>query len=137
MRGAKRRLAQAVQPPEVFHHFIRRQPPIERGRRGKKSNAGPHFIRLGHDVEAVDGGAAHTGAQQGGEHAQTSGFAGAVTTQQPEDFSRVAMEIDMIDRHDLAAFPVTEKPWSIAGLGSWRVLEAVANVAKGLEFRGP
>ena len=104
----ERPAVQAVQPPEVFDRFPRRQPAVERGGGGEEADAGADFFGLVVDVEAGDPGGAVGGLEDGGEQAQRGGLAGAVRAQEAVDLRGLAAEADVVDGADFPALLVAE-----------------------------
>ena len=60
------------------------------------------------DVVAVDDGGAIGRFEDGGEHAEGGGFAGAVGAQEAVDLAGLALKTDVIDGADFAALLVLE-----------------------------
>ncbi len=54
------------------------------------------------DVEAGDAGAARVGLEQRGEDAHGGRLAGAVRPEQPEHGALLRLEVDAVERHDVA-----------------------------------
>src|SRR5216683_449243 len=97
-----------VEAPEVFDELLGGEAGIKRGGGGKKADVGSHFLGMLDDVVAADEGGAVGGFQDGGEHAQGGGFAGAVGAEQAVDAAGLAAETDVIDGTDLAALFVVK-----------------------------
>jgi hypothetical protein len=78
------------------------------------------FFRGLDDVIAAESGGTVAGLENGGQHAQSGGFAGAVGAQQTVDLAWAAGETDVIHGADGAAFFVLEVFAEIAGFDHLR-----------------
>jgi hypothetical protein len=67
---------------------------------GDVADACAHRGGLGQQVVARDGGPARAGAQQGGEHAQRRGLAGAVRPEEADQFTGFDVDVDAPDGVD-------------------------------------
>src|SRR5712691_797690 len=97
-----------VEAPEVFDELLGGEAGIKRGGGGKKADVGAHFLGMLDDVVAADEGGAVGGFQDGGEHAQGGGFAGAVGAEQAVDAAGLAAETDIVDGANLSALLVVK-----------------------------
>src|SRR5713101_4605126 len=97
-----------VEAPEVFDELLGGEAGIKRGGGGKKADVGAHFLGMLDDVAAADEGGAVGGFQDGGEHAQGGGFAGAVGAEQAVDAAGLAAETDVMDGPDFSALLVVK-----------------------------
>src|SRR6266849_3897752 len=97
-----------VEAPEVFDELLGGEAGIKRGGGGKKADVGAHFLGMLDDVVAADEGGAVGGFQDGGEHAQGGGFAGAVGAEQAVDAAGLAAETDVMDGPDFSALLVVK-----------------------------
>src|SRR6266851_668666 len=104
----ERGFVETVEAAEIFDEFLGGEAGVERGGGGKKADVGAHFFGMLDDVVAADEGGAVGGFQDGGEHAQGGGFAGAVGAEQAVDAAGLAAETDVIDGTDLAALFVVK-----------------------------
>src|SRR5690348_139963 len=99
---------EAVEAAEVFDEFLGGEPAIEGGGRGEEAYVGADFFRLFDDVVAADDGGAISRLKNGGKHAQGSGFARAVSSQQAVDLSRLTLKADVIHGTYFTALLVLE-----------------------------
>src|SRR5216684_2711890 len=97
-----------VEAAEVFDELLGGEAGIKRGGGGKKADVGAHFLGMLDDVVAADEGGAVGGFQDGGEHAQGGGFAGAVGAEQAVDAAGLAAETDIVDGANLSALLVVK-----------------------------
>src|SRR5580700_7471462 len=111
----QRGFIEPMQAAEIFDHFLRGQPAVERGGRGKKSHARAYGLRVFYDVISRDDGGAFRGRQDGGKHAQRGGFSGAVGSEEPVNFSRPAGKTHAVDGAHGAAFFVPEPFYQMMG----------------------
>src|SRR6266545_2346353 len=75
---------------------------VDGGGLARQADAGAHAIGVGADVDARDAGAAGVGLEQGGEHADEGGLAGAVGAEQAVDAAGRDGEAEAVQRADLA-----------------------------------
>ncbi len=73
---------------------------------GEKTDAGADFFGSLDDVVTANEGGAAGGLEDGGEHAERGGFAGAIGPEEAVNPARLAGEADAIDGADFAAFLV-------------------------------
>src|ERR1035437_8740216 len=69
---------------------------------------GAHFLRIVDNIMAADDGGAVARFQNGGEHAQGGGLAGAISAEEAIDFAGLRGEADVVDGADGAAFFILE-----------------------------
>src|SRR5208283_3970479 len=93
-----------IQPPKVLDHLLGGKARVESRGGGEEADIGAHLFGGFNDVVAADNGRAVRGLQDGGEHAQRGGFAGAVRPQQTVDLARLADEADVVNGANFAAF---------------------------------
>jgi len=65
-------------------------------------NAGPHLLRMLADVDPGDARAAPIGRQQGGQHPDQGGLAGAVGPEQPVDAAALHGQVEAVQHQDLS-----------------------------------
>src|SRR6267378_3209436 len=99
---------QAVEAAEVFNKFLGGEPAIEGGGGGEEADVGANFFGLLDDIVAADDGGAIGGLEDGGEHAECGGFAGAIGAEEAVNLARLAGEADVIDGADFTALLVLE-----------------------------
>ncbi len=98
MRGWATSGGDVKQSGEVFQILARGQFPVDAALTGQhRAQTLPHLIGLLHDVEAVHAGRAARRFEQCAQHADRRGFAGAVRSQQAEDFALLDVQIDAVD----------------------------------------
>src|SRR6185369_3508055 len=78
---------------------------VDRGALPGETDAVAELLGVLHDVEAVDLGFTRSRQQQRGEDADARGLAGAVGSQQSSDRPGIDLEIDALQRLDLAEAP--------------------------------
>src|SRR6266478_7214876 len=93
---------------DVLDQFLSGEARIESGGGGEKTDAGADFFGLLDDIVAADERGAVRGLEDGGEHAEGGGFAGAIGSEEAVNSARLAREADVIDSADFAAFFVLE-----------------------------
>src|SRR5712692_7670624 len=99
---------QTVEAAKVFDQLLSRETRIERGGGGKKADTGADFFGLLDDVVAANEGGAVGGLEDGGQHAQGGGFAGAVGAEEPVNLAGLAGKADVINGADFTALLVLE-----------------------------
>src|SRR6266850_5233791 len=99
---------EAIEAAEVFNEFLGGEPAIESGGGGEEADVGADFFGLLDDVVAADDGGAIGGLEDGGEHAERGGFAGAVSAEKTVNLSGLAGKADVIYGADFAALLVLE-----------------------------
>src|SRR6476646_697492 len=104
----KRGFLEAIEAAEVFDKFLGGGPGIDRRNGGEETDVGADFFGVLDDVVAADGGGAVGGLEDGGEHAQRGGFAGAVGAEQAVNLAGLTLKADVIDGTDFAALLVLE-----------------------------
>jgi hypothetical protein len=75
---------------------------VERSRLGQVADLGPDPPRLPRHVQAVHGHRARRGRQVAGDHPDRRGLARAVGAEEGDDVARLDLEIERIDRHEMA-----------------------------------
>ena len=68
---------------------------------GHVADAAPHLRGLADHVVPGDGGGARRGLEQGGQHPQCGGLAGAVRAEERDDLALLDVEVDAVDGADL------------------------------------
>src|SRR5216683_1062213 len=99
---------ETVEAAKIFDELLGGEAGVERGGGGKKADVGANFFGMLDNVVAADEGGAVGGLQDGGEHAQGGGLAGAVGAEQAVDLAGLAGEADVIDGADFTALLVLE-----------------------------
>src|SRR5260370_20445695 len=105
----QRGFVQTIEAAEVFDHFLSGEARVERGGSGKEADVGAHVFRPLHDIIAADDSRAIGRLEDGGEHAESGGFAGAVGPEKTVNLARLAGKADVIDGADFAALFVLKE----------------------------
>src|SRR5271170_1789702 len=100
---------EAIQPAEVFDHFLGGQPGIQRGCGGKEPHVRADLFRLVDDVMATNDGGAVRWLQDGSKHAQRGGFPSTVGSQQAVNLAGFAGEGHTVYGANLAAFLILKE----------------------------
>jgi len=101
-------LVKTVEAAEIFDHFLSAEARVEGSARGKKADVGTDFFRVFDDIVASNHSGAVGGLENGGEHAEGGGFAGAVGAEQAVNLAGLALKANVIDGTDFAALLVLE-----------------------------
>src|SRR5216684_10802 len=99
---------QTVEAAKVFDQLLSRETRIERGGGGKEADIGADFFWLLDDIVAANESGAVGGLEDGGQHAQGGGFAGAVGAEETVNLAGLAGKADVIDGADFTALFVLE-----------------------------
>ena len=91
---------EAIECAVVFEFFDEGEVFVVSGVFGDESDAGADGVGLCGDGESVDGCGAGGGSEQAAEHTYGGGFAGAVGTEEAEDFSSGDGEGEVLDGGD-------------------------------------
>ena len=91
------RLIQTMETAEVFHHFERRQPAIERRSGGKKAQVLASFFRLPANIIARDARCARRGREDRRKDTQGGRLASAVCAEQAINLTWLAGEAEIPD----------------------------------------
>src|SRR4029077_622327 len=95
---------QTVEAAEVFHHFQRRQPAVERRSGGKKARILASLFGFPPNIKTRDARRARRGRENRGEHTQSGGFARSVCAEQAVNLARRAAEAEILDRANCYMF---------------------------------
>src|SRR5579862_115712 len=99
---------QTIQAPEIFNHFQRRQPAVERRSSGKEARVLTSLFGLAPNIKTRDTRRARGGREDRGEHTQSGGFARSVCAEQAINLARGAAEAEILDRANRAAFLIAK-----------------------------
>ena len=91
-------LVNAVEAAEEVEQVVWREEVLEFELGGEETNLGTYIFGLFHHAAAVEDGVALVGTDEGAEHAQGSGLAGAVGAQQTEYLAPVGVETQVVHR---------------------------------------
>src|SRR5260370_18897922 len=99
---------QTVEADKVFDKLLSRETRIERGGGGKEADIGADFFWLLDDIVAANESGAVGGLEDGGQHAQGGGFAGAVGAEETVNLAGLEGKTAVIDRAECHALLVLE-----------------------------
>jgi hypothetical protein len=97
-----------VQPEEAplrLEDLPARHPIVERRVLQRHTDRKPHVVGIVDHVETTDAGATRTREQQRAQHAHHRGLAGTVRPQEAVDLAFAHLEIDPVDRREVAESP--------------------------------
>ena len=113
--------AQAQQPAEEAEVLDPGEHLVDAGVLARHPDEAAYGVALGHDVVPQDPGGAAGGRQQGGDHAQRGGLAGAVGAQQAVDDACADRQVQGVDGGEAAEgagqAPGLNRGWLRGGLG--------------------
>ena len=104
----ERCFVEPIEPAEVLHDLLGGEPRVQSGGGREEADARAHLFGLLDDIVAADQGCAVGRLEDGREHAESGGLAGAISSQQSVDLARLASETHALDCANLAALFVLE-----------------------------
>ena len=100
--AAAPRARHAIDEAMEIEVLVDRQAVVEARLLEHHAEAAPRLQRPGDDIDAVDGGAAAVGPEDGAEDVQQRRLAGAVRAEQREQFAAADVEADCVERQRAA-----------------------------------